>query len=111
MAEKTYRIGEVAAILDVRTSVLRYWEKEFTQLLPPRSKNGQRYYTESNICILRRIQDLLYRHGMKIEGAKKVLEKEVCAAIPPPGFMSAEMEMIENELVSIRDLLAKGKRQ
>ena len=71
--KKTWKIGEVAQLLDVRTSVLRFWETEFPQIEPLRTEKGQRLYTEEHIGVVRKIHSLLYEQGMTIEGAKRVL--------------------------------------
>ena len=71
--DNTYRIGEVAELLDLKTHVLRFWETEFPQLAPLRTGKGQRLYTEENVALLRRIQQLLHEQGMTIEGARRVL--------------------------------------
>ena len=42
MAEKLYRIGEAADLLELKTYVLRFWESEFPQLQPVRTAKGQR---------------------------------------------------------------------
>ena len=71
--DNTYRIGEVAELLDLKTHVLRFWETEFPQLAPLRTGKGQRLYTEENVALLRRIRQLLHEQGMTIEGARRVL--------------------------------------
>ena len=71
---KTYRIGEAAELLHLKTHVLRFWETEFSQLAPIRTDKGQRLYTEEHLSLLRRIQQLLHEQGMTIEGARRVLE-------------------------------------
>ncbi|MFI3271159.1 MAG: MerR family transcriptional regulator [Pseudomonadota bacterium] len=76
MAEKLYRIGEAAKLLDVKTSVLRFWEDCFTELAPVRTEKGQRLYRESDIAVLRQIQHLLYERGLTIEGARRALSLE-----------------------------------
>ena len=35
-----YSIGEVSKILDVNTSLVRFWEKEFEILKPKKNKKG-----------------------------------------------------------------------
>lgn len=74
MAPRVYRIGEAAKILNVKTSVLRFWESEFTQIRPKRTETGQRYYSEKDMHILKKIHTLLYQEGMTINGAKKTLK-------------------------------------
>ena len=99
MSEKTYRIGEAAELLNLKTHVLRFWETEFPQLDPLRTDKGQRLYTETHLALLRRIQQLLHEQGMTIEGARRVLEG---SAVPDPAFM----QMLKRELTAVRRLLA-----
>ena len=70
---KTYKIGHAAKLLDVNTSVLRFWESEFEQLDPVRTASGQRLYTEEHLALLRCIRSLLYDEGLTIEGARRRL--------------------------------------
>jgi len=74
---KLYRIGEAAAMLDLATCVLRFWEGEFEQLCPLRTPKGQRLYREEDMALLRRIRSLLHEQGMTIEGARRVLAGEL----------------------------------
>lgn len=113
LEERFYRIGEVAELLNVKDSTLRFWEKEFPQLNPSRSRNGQRVYTEDDVAMFRRIQQLLHEIGLTINGARRVLEgsavideslPEKVAPIPDPDFM----HMLKTELSSIRKLLTGG---
>ncbi len=71
--EKTYRIGDAARMLNLKTHVLRFWETEFSQLQPIRTDKGQRLYTEENIKLLRTIRHLLHERGLTIDGARKEL--------------------------------------
>ena len=87
--DNTYRIGEVAELLDLKTHVLRFWETEFPQLAPLRTGKGQRLYTEENVALLRRIRQLLHEQGV--------------AAVPDPD----SMRMLQRELISLRRLLSE----
>ena len=44
-----YSIGEVADMLDVNTSLMRFWEKEFSTIKPKKNKKGNRLYTVKEI--------------------------------------------------------------
>ena len=44
-----YSIKEVAQMLDVNESLLRYWETEFPHLKPKTTGNRVRQYTEKDI--------------------------------------------------------------
>lgn len=68
-----YRIREVAALLDLPDYTLRYWEDEFPMFNPDRTDKGQRRYTQEQVELARRIRDLLYDKGLKIEAAKREL--------------------------------------
>ena len=66
-----FRIGEVADLLSVKPYVLRYWETEFLDIKPAKSKSGQRLYEKKDLDHILRIKQLLYEEGYTISGAKK----------------------------------------
>lgn len=80
MAERTYRIGEAASLLNLKTYVLRFWETEFPQLAPLRTEKGQRLYTEADLALLRRVRFLLHERGLTIEGARRILAERDASA-------------------------------
>ena len=52
--EKLYfSIREVAEMLGVSQSLLRFWETEFDCIKPHKNKKGNRSYTEQDIEVLR----------------------------------------------------------
>jgi DNA-binding transcriptional MerR regulator len=69
-----YTIGEVADLLDVNTSLIRFWEKEFKQLKPTLSKNGHRRYSKADISLIRYIQYLTKEKGLTLDGVKLELK-------------------------------------
>jgi DNA-binding transcriptional MerR regulator len=72
--DKTYfKIGEVARLAGVNTSVLRYWETEFSFLTPEKSSSGQRLYTRTDIELICQIKQFLYHEKYTIEGVRKKL--------------------------------------
>ncbi|MFW6055083.1 MAG: MerR family transcriptional regulator [Thermodesulfobacteriota bacterium] len=74
-SERTYKIGQVAQLLQIEPYVLRFWESEFEQLKPIRTPKGQRLYTDEHIRLIRRIKHLLYQQGLTIAGARKKLQE------------------------------------
>lgn len=76
MSKKVYRIGEAAKLLGVKTSTLRFWEDKFSQIRPKRTETDQRYYSEKDMQVLRRIHTLLHDKGMTISGVQKILKRE-----------------------------------
>ena len=73
--KKTFKIGYVSKLLELNSSVLRFWENEFEELAPLRTETGQRLYSKKDIAIAKKIKDLLHTKGMTIEGAKKIFKK------------------------------------
>lgn len=71
MDKKYYRIRDVAELLNVVPSTLRYWESEFPECRPRRSATNQRYYTHENIECLRIIHYLLKVKGLRMDAAKE----------------------------------------
>lgn len=71
-----FKIGEVAAIVSLRPSVLRYWETEFAVLKPVKSRTGQRLYTKQDLELVLEIKKLLYAEKHTIEGARKKLNRK-----------------------------------
>ena len=71
-----YNIGEVAEMLGVNASLLRFWETEFPQLRPAKNKKGTRSYTRQDIDLLRRIHYLTKDCGLTIEGARQQLKND-----------------------------------
>ncbi len=69
-----YSIGEVAEMLGLSTSLLRYWEKEFPNIKPSMNSAGKRIYKDEDIQQVRIIQYLLKEKKMTIEGAKQHLK-------------------------------------
>lgn len=68
-------ISEVAGDLNVPQHVLRFWETRFSQIRPLKRAGGRRYYRPEDVDLLRRIRDLLYRHGYTIKGAQRLLRE------------------------------------
>lgn len=71
-----YSIGEVAEMLDLSASQIRFWETQFPELTPRKSRKGDRKFTESEIELLRKINQLLKVEGFTIKGAKEALKKK-----------------------------------
>lgn len=69
-----YPIGEVASMLNVNVSLIRYWEKEFDFLQAIRNKKGNRFFTKKDVETLKRIYFLVKEQGLTLEGARKSIE-------------------------------------
>ncbi len=72
-------IGEVSQIINVPVYVIRFWEKKFNLIKPIKRKGGNRYFDKNQISNLIIIKKLLHEDRYSIEGAKRVLMKNVSA--------------------------------
>src|SRR5437899_6199204 len=68
-----YKVGEVCQITDTQPYVLRFWESEFPQLAPKKSRTGQRLYRRKDVDLVLQIKKLLYEDGFTIAAARKKL--------------------------------------
>lgn len=69
-----YTMGEVAEMLDVSQSLLRFWEKEFDIIRPRRNRKGNRLFTKEDVKNLKIIYHLVKEQGMKLAAAKKQMK-------------------------------------
>lgn len=78
-----FRIGEAAELLGVKPYVLRYWETEFPDIKPSKSKSSQRLYKRRDVETLQTIKRLLYDEKFTINGAREHLKDTLKGAKEP----------------------------
>jgi len=71
-----YTIGEVAKAFDVNTSLLRFWEKEFSVIKPKKNTKGNRYFSKEDVKNIELIYHLVKEKGYTLEGAKVYLKTQ-----------------------------------
>jgi DNA-binding transcriptional MerR regulator len=71
-----YSIGEVAKMLNVPVSTVRFWENEFDILKPRKNKKGNRLFMPEDLKNLKIIHHLVKEKGMTLAGAKKQLSEK-----------------------------------
>ncbi len=70
-----YSIGEVSKIFNVNTSLIRFWEKEFSILKPKKNAKGNRLFTQKDVDNLHVIFNLVKERGFTLDGAKKKMKE------------------------------------
>ena len=75
--------------------ILRYWEKEFSEI-KPKKINNHRYYSKKNIEIIKLIKYLIKDEKVSIAGVKKILKSEI-------------KKLDDNIMYSLRDKYIKAK--
>jgi DNA-binding transcriptional MerR regulator len=101
-----FRIGEVARILEVKPSVLRFWETEFRSVRPDKGRNGARVYSRRHVERLLEIRELLYVQGYTIAGARRRLrEPGAEVEVPPPRTDTRSRETLTRVRREVEELL------
>ena len=83
-----YSISEVAEMLGVSETLLRYWEKEFPSIAPKKSGRNVRQYTQEDIREVRLVHHLVKERGMKLASARIALKNS-------RGKVERDMEIVE----------------
>jgi DNA-binding transcriptional MerR regulator len=76
-----YSIGEVAELLDVNASLLRFWEKEFKFEISKKNAKGNRLFSVKEIEKINRIYHFVKIEGYTLDGAKKALRSKTIPTI------------------------------
>ena len=72
--KKYFSIGEVADMLGVATSLIRFWETEFDIIKPKKNRKGNRQFTREDIDNVKLIFHLVKEKGYTLQGAKDLLK-------------------------------------
>ena len=117
--KRYFRIGEVCDLTGLKPHVLRYWETEFRQVKPHKTRSNQRLYRKKDVETILLIKHLRYDQKFTIAGALTRLDerrkKEEAAPAGPrqlfidfdPADRSQMIGTIIGELEAVRDLLDK----
>ena len=70
-----YSISEVASMMNVTETLLRYWEKEFPNIKPNKIGRGIRQYTKADIEQVKKVYHLVKERGMTLQGARDMLKR------------------------------------
>ncbi len=70
MKKLYYSISEVSKMVDEESHILRYWEKEFSELKPKKNKGGNRIYSENDLKTILTIQKLIREDKLTLKDAK-----------------------------------------
>lgn len=105
-----YTIGEVAEMFQVNTSLIRFWEKEFSIIQPKKSKKGNRMFTPKDIENFNKIYNLVKTNGHTLEGAKRALKEKTPITTSNNSIPSPNNEEVVSKLEKIKLRLLKLKK-
>ena len=98
-----YSIKEVAQMLGVTESMLRFWEKEIPSIKPKTTGNNVRQYTEEDIESIRVVYNLVKVRGFKLAAARKMLKET-------KNSVDSNAKVMEL-LINLRDELQQMRKQ
>lgn len=99
-----YSISEVAEMLGVNESLLRYWEKEFPQLSPKKAGRGVRQYRKEDVETAKLIYHLVKERGMTLPGARQRMKDNKENTLRNYEIVE-RLKNIREELLAMRDAL------
>ncbi len=103
--EKRYfTIGEVADELGVATSLIRFWEREFSIIKPKKNRKGNRQFTQQDLKSVKLIYHLVKEKGYTLQGARDFLDSG------GPESANDKMEMIES-LKKVKSFLVQLRQE
>jgi DNA-binding transcriptional MerR regulator len=103
-----YSIGEVAEMLQVNASLLRFWEKEFNLVVSKKNKKGNRLFSVKEIEQIKRIYHFVKVEGYTLDGAKKALKQKGISATASPVNQVIQTTQTQSESTTDhRDLIAR----
>jgi DNA-binding transcriptional MerR regulator len=90
-------------MFDVNTSLIRFWEKEFSLIKPKKNKKGNRLFTPKDILTFDKIFDLVKDQGYTLEGAKLALKSGYESEQPTASDeIIGRLEQIKQRLLALR---------
>ncbi len=99
-----YSIGEVAEMFNVNTSLLRFWEKEFSTILElSKDSRGNRQYTSQDISKIRVLYNLIKEQGYTLEGAMKYLKRNRKEALERDALYTSLLK-IKEQLMGLKKM-------
>ena len=99
-----YSIGEVAEMFNVNTSLLRFWEKEFTGILDlSKDSRGNRQYAENDISKIKILHNLIKEQGYTLEGAKNYLKSNKRSEFDKE-MVYTTLQKIKEQLIALKSL-------
>lgn len=100
-----YSISEVADLLHVNASLIRFWEKEFAGFVKPKkNRNGKRMFTVADIETLKQIHFLTKDKGYTLSGARNYL-KAGKKGLDQNVYLTESLKNIKSFLLNLRNQL------
>ena len=104
LSKKYYKISEVAAILNIPASTLRFWEDKFTLIKPHSNEHGTLFYTPKDIEVIRMVYYFVKEKGLKLDAAQEQIRNNH-SGVSRKHKAIERLKPIRTELQSMLDAL------
>lgn len=104
LEKKYYKISEVAELIGLPASTLRFWESRFTIISPRRNRNGTRSYTPADVEKIRMVAFLVKEKGLHLEAAQEQLRNNH-TGVSRRAKAIERLHIIRGELQTLLDAL------
>ncbi|MFC2109960.1 MerR family transcriptional regulator [Bacteroidota bacterium] len=102
--KRYYKIGEVSKAFGVNTSLIRFWEKEFSIIKPKKNAKGDRMFTQEDVRNFQLIFHLVKEKGFTLDGAKNKLKTQPKSTVNTHEVIT-RLEAVKAELLKIKNEL------
>jgi DNA-binding transcriptional MerR regulator len=68
-----FRASEVSDLLKIKPHEMRYWETEFPQVRPQKTRTGQRIYRRQDVILFSAIRHLLQEKKLSLASAQRII--------------------------------------
>lgn len=108
----SYRIKTISKILGIPRNTLLAWERRYGVVIPERTENGYRTYSEQDLAILREVQSLTHA-GYAISEAVNMIRSKVSApslsiqAAAPPALSKEPTTQLQHALLNFDHVRAE----
>lgn len=99
-----YSIAEISEMFQIPLSSLRYWESQIKLLSPKRNDRGTRFYTDSDIEVLKQILYLRREEKLNIRAVKQKLQQHQ-PKVGKQQKIAESLQIMRQELNDIINLL------
>jgi len=99
-----YTIGEVSTMFDVNSSLIRFWETEFSIIQPKKNKKGNRLFTTKDIENFNKIYQLVKIQGYTLDGAKNALKSKAPIETSENEDLIARLENVKRMLLALKTI-------
>lgn len=102
--KRFYSIKEVARQFGLNESTLRFWEGEFEEISPQKTKKGTRYYSKEDIETIGLIHHLVRERRMTLAGARRKLKENRDLTVNQAEIAN-RLKQVRTELVGLANAI------